>query len=443
MRPFTADAVPAALDRSRGPAIAQNRRVTVIQSAPWRRNLPTIVGASIVLGLVLSRLFASVAPDAGSQVVAVIGCGIVAFAAIAGGMHLAYRPFAFDAASGTARIGRRTVPIDSIREAWRSLSANPRSANLVYRFRSTQGPTVRVLVSGRPIRGLDAAGLDALTDFVRLVRTDIDDDAALRGAVVSDLVSDGRKTPVSAAVLLRELTGLQSAVARHGEPAAAPAEEAPTTVPASGGRTLSEEERSAMHRDDERAAQELAALPITARAVRRVGGLLLGLTLVASLVLAGAAIVVESTGGEVGDAGGWWVLALLVSFTIGGLSWCIAADADVRQRRDAALRWLASADEGQRRRGLPGPYAVAWTEPAPGHRTLTVLAFGAGVLGLGLVLAAIVLPTVEPAQIGLVLPLGLGGAVFSGLGIWFALVRSRRKRADAAWVVEALGERIG
>lgn len=407
----------------------------MIQTPPWRRNLMLVIVAGIVLGFVVSRLFATFAEHPAEHAAWIGGTTVVVLGILVLSLNAAYPPVSYDPVARTVRFGSRTVPIDTVNEAWRTVSAAPQSANVVYRFRSTQGPSARVLVAGRPFRGLDEAGRAALADFVRLapIRTD-DPNAAHRDALASNLLGDSKRVRVSSDYLVRELEASNDPSAAFGD---APATIPPTAMPP---------DLDAMEADDQAAARVIAALPPGPRVVRRVAGLLLALSVVVAIVLLVIAVVREGSGDRVGDEAVLVVLWILLAFAVTGAARTIAADLDVRQRRSAAGRWLSEADDQQRGRGLPAPFAAAWLEPAPGHRTLGVVSFTLGVVSMFLTLAGLVLlfgDIDEP-------PFGVDGSVTvllvglacGAIAIWGWVRYRRRRRHDAQWVVEVLGPRV-
>lgn len=400
----------------------------VIQGSPLRRNLVLILVAGVLLGVVLGQPLALVLGGELNPLVS-LGVAVVAVAALWFGLRLAYRPLAYDPEARTVRFGGRTVPLQTVTEAWRSVGVGPQSSNLLYRFRSAEGPTARVLVAGSPYRGLDQAGLAVLADFVRLLPLRVEDpDAARRGALASNVIGDGTWVPVTAQTLLEEL-----------DPAPLP-----PSVPEPAAAPVFGQDAAAQHADDEAAAEALNALPAGARLTRRIAGVLFWLVVAVASVLLVIGVILEAGGETVGNAGGI-VAAVALALGLTGITRTIAADLDVRQRRRAGARWLAESSAQQRERGLPAPYAAAWLEPAPGHRSLGVAGYLLGIIGLFFGLGGLVLLFGEfdhpfgPAGPAVILVIGL---LVSALAIWIWVRWRRRRRTDAQRLIEALGPRL-
>ena len=400
----------------------------VIQGSPLRRNLVLILVAGVLLGAVLGQPLALLV-GGDSTLAASIVIAAVAIAALWLGMRAAYRPLAYDPDARTVRFGGRTVPLATVTEAWRSVGVGPQSSNLVYRFRSSEGPTARVLVAGMPYRGLDRAGLAALADFVRQLPLRVEDpDAARRDALASNVVGDSKWVPVSAQTLLEEL-----------DPAPLPPS-APEPAPA----PVFGQDAAAQHSDDEAAGETLNALPAGARLTRRIAGVLFWLAVAVASVLLIIAVVLERSGERIDDVGPL-VGAIAAALALLGAVRTVAADLDVRQPRRAAERWMASSSEELRSRGLPAPYAAAWLEPAPGHRSLGIAGFVLGMVGMLFGLGGLVLLFGDfdhpfgPAGPAVIFVIGL---LVSALAIWIWVRWRRRRRTDAQWVIEALGPRL-
>lgn len=408
-----------------------------IQRAPWLGALPLLAVLSLVLGFALVRLvgiFTDV--DRLFALWLVLG-SFVALGGLIGGIHLAYRPFSLDPETRTVRIGGRTVPLDTMREATRSFSgASNGAAYLVYRFRSTDGPVVRVLVGGRPLPGLDLAGREALARFLELapIAGPATDGDMARDALTSDILADGKKVPASAAALLGEvraaLPGAATAADLSSAPAASPDAATPPVT------------------DDDTQADDLAALELLTRTgsgmriARRVTGLLFGLSIVGVIVLIVVALIAGATGTDIDRLPQTGVIAMsaLGIVAILGLAWSIFGDLDARNVRAAGVQWLETAEPAARERGLPAPFHGAWLQFAPGHRILTVAAFAAGVAGLLLTLGGPIAMTMGEPAVGLIAVPGLALLAFA---VWFWIAHRRRRRADVAWVIDAAGPRAG
>jgi hypothetical protein len=145
---------------------------------PGIRNLRFIVLASAslsaALGAPASIPFAALGAGDWSWPLGALSVWLIFTGGLVLGVSLAYGVIEWSPRQRTASLRRhplslrrRTVPIDTITQAWRSLSSGSNGAGyLVYRFTSTDGATSRVLVQGRPMSGLDAQGLRTLAAFV-------------------------------------------------------------------------------------------------------------------------------------------------------------------------------------------------------------------------------------------------------------------------------------
>lgn len=399
-----------------------------IQRSPWTRALPLVIGASIALGFCIAQIARIITESSELLVPWWAGGTVVAGASLILGIHFGYRSFAFDPESRTVRIGARTVPLDSMREATRSNSAASNgAAYLTYRFRSTDGPVVRVLVAGRPLPGLDEAGRAALVRFLEIapITLPVAPEADLEG-LASDFLADGKHVPVSASALLRDLGGAPN------EPDAVAAGSSATPPPAV------RLDRRAAQADDVAAAEELARTG--PRTALRVTGLVFGVSVLGLLVLIVVALVLNAAGVDIDrlPQTGPIALGAMAVTAIAGLIWCVVGDFHARAVRAAARRWLDESDADARARGLPVLYQSAWLQFAPGHRTFAVAAFTAAVVGLLLVIAGPVAASTGYPLVGL---LTFPGLVLLGFGVWFWFAHRRRRRADVLWVLEAAGAR--
>lgn len=393
-----------------------------IQSSPLRRAFALASVSALVLGVAVTGILSRFVDLDEWWPFVGLGAALVSYLLLELLVAAMYRPFAFDPQSRTARIGRRTVPIDSVREAWRSVSAGANgAAYLVYRFRSSEGPVVRVLVAGRPLPGLDENGRAALAAFLELAPI-AGPAAATADDLASNVVADGKKVPASAAALRAEL-GPQSAPTPDEPPL-------PVDDP-----TL-----AAMQADDA-AALELLAPSMPFRRVRRAAGFAFAGSLALAAVAAVIAVVLGATGVDLDGPVTPAVVAVVLGIVaLTGLGWSTLADIDSRRWRAVGLRWMETADPAARARGLPTPLQPPWLLYPPGHRLLTVAAFSAAVVGLLLTLGGPVAMTMAPPAVGLIALPGLG---LLALATWFWVRHRRRRRADVAWVIEAAGPRAG
>ncbi|NYD70975.1 hypothetical protein [Herbiconiux flava] len=400
---------------------------------------------------------------------------LTAWAIIAGalllGLHLAYGGLVWYPSERAVELRGRRVPVDTITEAWRSLSSNGTATYVVYRFVSTEGPSVRLLVAGRPMKGLDAAGVKALARFVRELplvvpdaRPDVlgDTDAPRltdrqRAAAVS-LTTGGGKSRVGRETLLTELGADEPTDGDHLEPAA-PADDEPAYLPPASTRrhrpagdrvVISAREAARLEReweaDDQHAERMLAADPGRAQTFRR---LFFWLT-VGSLTVAVIAIVLaivgeDSSDGLLGSLDDDLVVALIIGPGLLGLLFyiglCAASDAQLRHVRRLGRRWLdeRSRDDPEvQTRGLAASLLAAWVGSA--LRLRSVLAFLLCLLGSFIVVASVFFFT-ENSPLGGALCLAIGVALVVVAVLLFLRVQ-RRKRADAEQLVLLGGWRV-
>ncbi|NQX33273.1 hypothetical protein [Herbiconiux sp. VKM Ac-2851] len=407
------------------------------------------------------------------------------------GLHVAYGGIVWYPGERAAELRGRRVPIDTITEAWRSLSSSGTAAYVVYRFVSTEGPSVRLLVAGRPMKGLDAAGVKDLARFVRELPLVVPDAQTSplgdeggprlsdrqRAAAVS-LTSGGGKSRVGRETLLAELgadadTDANAAADadadldeartddRVGNPDPATPEREPATYlpPASDRRrpnrtgdhaVISQREAdrlvSEWAADDQHAERMLAAEPGRARPVRRLFFWLMILALgVAALTLVFAVVREESGGGPLGSMDDDLMAALIVGPGVLGLlfyiGWCAASDAQQRHLRRLGARWLeerAREDPEVRRRGLAAEMLAAWVVSV--QRLRTVLAFLLSLLGFFVILGGIFFFS-EDSVSGGVISLAVG-IVMVVISVLLFLRVQRRKKADAEQLVHLGGWRL-
>ncbi|QJU52776.1 hypothetical protein SCB71_05405 [Herbiconiux sp. KACC 21604] len=432
--------------------------------------IPLIAGVSVFAGFALavplSGFYGWLGAGAWSYALAFITLLLVLGGGIALGLGLAYGTVAWDPQRRIARLRGREVPLDSITELWRSMSDSGTATYLSYRFVSTKGPSVRVLVAGRPMRGLDADGLTALREFVAALPTGpdaerIEADAARavdetglterqRAAAVT-ITTGGGKSRVSPATLLVELAGFVEAkngTTASGRPSAvASPERAKPSAPAD---SISSDEAARIQADwaeaDAAAATQLTVEVSTIQRLRRIAFWVTVLPVVVAAVAIVVAVIAETAGGgsigsDLNDSIAVCVIGGMVFGVLFYLTWCASADADTRRRRrlaDAAWNSLPASD---RHLGIAMPFLAAWTQPA--LRLRRALAFVASVLGFIVVMVGIFL-VVEPDGvpiIGAIAAIVVGAAMIAWSIFAFIAVH-RAKRRDAERLVLLAGWRL-
>jgi hypothetical protein len=430
--------------------------MTRIGRNPGLRRLPLIVVVcaigAVIIGAQMPRLFDS--PLAFPVGAAAWFVGLLAL--VLGLSVLPYRSLSWDEHAGTATFGSSSVPLSSITRVERAVSAGAGSVSIVYRFFAADGPTVRVLVAGRPMKGLD---LDDLVEFRRFVAalpivepTRVDGLTDEQSTVVDALSDTGGRSDVGKRLLLEELAALidpngTARPAEHGQPDAEGDPVAPPLPPAPGSEStprtvLSAEEADVLERrwqrDDEDAVAFLSTQSVPAATARRVFFWITALAVLAAVVAIVIAVVLEQSNGsldsDTNDLVGLAVISSAVVGAVAYLAWCAAADAQVRRIQALAREWLASRDPEQRTRGLAAPFLSAWTEPAPGTRLIRALSYVGATLGGLVVLVVIVVAVIEDEVLP---PLGLSLAAAIGVAITAASIvgfvstgRSRRKARE-------------
>lgn len=424
---------------------------------PTLRSLPLVAGVAAVLGLVLAGpvsllVAAAGVPEAGSWVLAFVLVWAVLGGLIVGIAGIAYGSVHWDPDARVARLRGRTVPLESITEAWRALSSSSQygTAYLAYRFVSTEGASVRVLVAGRPMRGLDAEGIAALGRFVAELPLELPKPAAVdagrnalterQKAAAVNLTDGGGRSRVARETLLEELGAAQ------GVTPAPPA--APPVYPDDPDRFITAARADRLARewgaDDALAATLLDGLPRTARRLRRLFfWLQVALFGVAAVVLI-AAVVQETIDGPLGSVDNDVVTLFFVGGGLSGLlahlAWCAAADVDVRARRRAAREWRAARSDDERRRGLPAPFLLAWGES--GLRLLAASGFVVATLGLLVALASIFLFTMEDLSAAPGSAVLIVGVLMIAAAVAAFVRVQRQKRRDAEELVVLGGWRL-
>lgn len=443
--------------------------VTFNAPALRRSPVPTLLLPAI-LGLITARFALPVVEELPLPFLwAWLGTSLVFLGILLVTMRALFPPVRWDAGARTVRIGSRTVALDSVTSATRSLSSSPTAGYLTHRYRSSEGPSFRVLVAGRPFKGLDAAGLQELGRFIAAAPIGAGSDLTpAQERALGGLQANRGAVAAGAPALLADVDELLAAL---GAPAAHPATaagEAPDAASAGAAAVAAAEQRAAAERrapgaplvldaaaaerlaaawadDDADAARAIEALPAGPRLARRVLFWLLVAVIVAGAGILIAGLVIENaSGGRMSDDERtafvpWFLGALLLGLLL-GLGWCLAADAHVRQLRRAGEAWWAGADAERRRRGLATPFIAAETSGA--RRTANFLAFAGAVVGLFgilLVIAGFAVSDIPPA---VTVVSGVVGVGLSTLAIvaWRRGVRGQRRTAER--IVERGGLRL-
>lgn len=428
--------------------------MTRIGRNPGLRRLPLAfivsAGGAVLIGLQMPRLFDSPSAVPIGIAVSFVFLIVLIFCVAV----LPYRQLSWDERAGTATFGRRTVPLSSVTRAVRSVSQSSGSISIVYRFFSTEGPSVRVLVAGRPMTGIDQDALAELRRFIEAVpiadppqKDGLTDEQSTVADAISDLEGS---SDVGKRLLLEELDGALGPEEQPDGGATAPGTRTPLDplAPPPPAResdvptrpSLSSEEAAALaeqwERDDRDAAACIAENRVSAATVRRVFFWATVLAAIAAAAGIAFGVVLETIDGWI-DSDTNDVISLTVagSAVVGVLSyfgWCAAADAHVRRRQALARLWLESRGPEQRTRGLAPQLLEPWAEPAPGTRLIRALAYvGSTLGGLGLLVPlAVVLADDDDLTPIAILVTALIGAVMMGLSI-VGFVRTARARRES------------
>lgn len=395
-----------------------------IGRSPARSGLGATGVAAVAAGLLLG--FPTADAVGGSTwwlLVACAGWAVVTAAAIVISLLAYFRPVAFDPATGTARLGRATVPLTDVTAARREVSAGSTSAYLRYRFAATGGAWGRVLVAGRPIGGLRPDELRLLEQFV--TATAVPDAVGPAGMppaqrMVTDAIGVGSVTDFNTYSAKRPVGKLELLAELRGETPGG----AGTEVDLPPDDAL----RQRWHQDDQDA--ESVTLRSAADTVRRVLGWATAGFVVAGLAVVGTAALMEESSGSLDSDTNDRVVALLLPAIAGGLAsylgYAVAGLASSRHAQRVVLTWLRGRDEQQVARGLPLRLLAPFLEVPPGYRlrmaggwTGTVLG-GFGLLG-GMATAFI--PEAPPVAVVVLLVIG-------ALLLWAGVAQFRRARRD-------------
>lgn len=443
----------------RNPALGSIRFILIV----------CVIGG-FLLGSPLTRITDGEVPYLVGAILSVALLLVVIFGLVA----LLYRPLAWDPRAGTASFGGRTVPLASVTRAVRGISAGVGAAYVTYRFFSTEGPSVRVLIAGQPLQGLDAASVAELIRFIEaapivepLRPGGLSDQQA---ALADALTESGGKSDAGKRLLLEELRSMlavqnpDAPVAAAVEPNATSANPLAPPIPVDAADVqvpdrprMSQREAAELERqweaDDADATRYLQAHPAPFVSLRRILVLLTVVAGVTSAIALVIAVIAETTSGsrldeDANDLAALWIVGPGLLGVVLYLVWCAVADAQVRRRQTIAFAWLGTRDTQQRTRGLAAPLLAAWAEPAPGTRSARALGFTGSVIGglaflIGLVLffddSDDVLDLGGPLLATLLTV--IGGAILAA-GIVGLVWSYRRRRAGARELVLHAGWRL-
>lgn len=416
------------------------------------------------------------------------------------GVSLAYGVVEWNPRLRTATLRRhalslrsRTVPLDSITEVRRSLSSASNGASyLVYRFVSTEGAVARVLVRGTPMKGLDAAGLHALAQFVdglplqapdarALVPrgSDGDSDSGLprRAPILTErqqvlavsLTAGGGSSRAGRETLLGELAALIAAAHTAGEgteneaasgsgsaSASASAEVISSMPRRSAPRArrgirglialfADERRERSWEEDDEEASVILASRPTAPLRRRRLFFRLILASIALFVVAVALAVIIGEFGSPFPNALSedilfFVVLGALPLIFCCYLAWCATADAEVRHRRRLGRSWVAGRNVDRDDRDLATPLMPAWAEPV--SRLRAALGYLSSLVGATAIVAAFIVYLEMDFSLGSSAGILVSGLAVTALGIALLIGVSRQRRSDAEELVLLGGRRL-
>jgi len=457
---------------------------------------PMVWFGAAMLGFILGVLV----PGNPFVVVPLIALAVLVAAMVV--VRLLFPPVVVDLEQRTVRLGGADASIATIDRVSRRAELSSGAAYLTYRLHSSDGPSARVLVAGRPVRGLDEAGIRALREVIALAPITVPEDAELtdrQAAIAANLQGDRGAHAVGRELLLAELDELlagrsqpdgeqldadrpdadQPGADQPAAPAAAappvvsvplappvppaaavdavtepgpipePGRPAPATTDdaATPRAELSPEAEAlvdALDADEADARAAIAALPIGPTVASYVGilAIVLGVLAFAGAIIAG--VVVETTTGNrtQGDAHAaivGWVFGGIAAGIAGAVCWSIGADARTVQRRRAAVAWLEAADADRRERGLAQSFWPAEGDAA--NRMLTIAWFTGLVVALAGALALVVL-LIEGQFVGIAVAAFVVAAVSGVLGVRGWIIARRRRSAASARLAVLIDRRI-
>lgn len=330
---------------------------------------------------------------------------------------------------GSLRVRGRDYDARALRAAARNVSASPTASYLIYRFTLDDGRRFRLIVAGRPFRGLTPEGLRALRALIEA--SDIAEPSGLTAEqqrIQSNMQMNRHAVSVGKEAVLRDIDDLS------GLPPA-PIDATPAPVESTRAAGDAESHPEMFVADDAEAAALIRRRADALFTWRRLSGAVAGVGLVLCVMFAVLTLVESGQATTPPSAALAGITGLLLG-TVGGLAWAVTADASVRQVRRLADEWWATADAAAQRRGMPGPFVT--TDATGARRVTTVLAF------VCTVVAVIAVPTTIAALFEddvriLVVPLAVisAGLVVGSIVCW------RHSRRDAREVAERVAQRAG
>lgn len=418
-----------------------------LQPSAWRRAVGLGIVAVLVLSVVLQEPVSALLPEGTPRWLLFLAIALPIAGALVLGLSWAY-PRVLLAADGTLRVRGRVVPLGEVVGLRRSVSSGPSAGYLVYTFATSDGRTIRVLVAGAPIRGLDLEQLGVLREAVAAsgIRSAVNAAEVERAIIGQNLLADGRRAEVDRERALRELDGLRGVAHRENPVPASRAESEAAAVVAVDSDAARADDWALQAADDDReAARMVDAASGGTRMLRRLALVAFVLTCLVGVGVLITLVVREASGAWVGDVSSD---ALVTSFVIvlalalvTGIVWGVAADVDDAQRRRLAQRWLTDASPEQRERGLPSPFHAAWMRVPGGRMT----GFALFVVGMVAMLTVVGGPVAlfggfGPPAIGAVVT--VVGLVLSALALWGWFARRRAHARRVEWLLEVAGERV-
>lgn len=416
---------------------------------------PTIRGRAIpALVLLAAILGGSTAQSLGWSGAAwwgaVLGWGVAVVVATLLYFRWRYRPLHVDFATGTAMLGKTQVPVSQVVGATRLLSVGVGAHYLEYRFEDAAGAWARVLVTGRPLRGLDAHGRDDLRRFIEASSIEGPTPTGER-SVSQEVMLEAlggpswRATPVDEQLLLSELAHLDAADA--GPEAPPVSGRAP--VDTGRGTGTPDEELLRQWAEDEAAAEVwLREHPVPGARARRLLGWLTALLVAAFGAVVGLAALTEqqSTSGRLDDDRQDLAVQLLGITLLGAgiayVGYTIARARHQRGLQAMARSWAGDRGPEQVERGLPPQLLQPFFERPPGHQLRSLFGYVLATFGVLCGLSGpIAWSTGDLGSGPAVLVTAIGVALIAGSIAVF--VRSRRRaRGQLAEAVHLAGARL-